>query len=347
MPIKMYEEKAFQPLSGIKNIIAIAAGKGGVGKSTVSVNLALALKRSGHRVGILDTDIYGPSVRKMLPEDRMPAQRGEVIIPAICQGIRMMSIAYFRKENEAAAVRAPIANGVVTQFISNVDWGELDYLLIDFPPGTGDIQLTISQKAHLTGAVMVTTPQEVAVMDVRKAMNMFDQVNIPIVGIIENMSYFLQKEKIYLFGKGGGKKLAREVGVPFLGEIPIDPVISQCGDQGKSIFEQETSASQAFSRLAAKVKTHIGGDGKLMIRRIEQKESHTFTIEWSDGMISVYRASELQKQCPCAGCTGAENTVREDVKAKSINKVGRYALRIEFSTGCSAGIYDFDLLRKL
>jgi ATP-binding protein involved in chromosome partitioning len=238
MPLKMFKKENDLP---IKNIIGIAAGKGGVGKSTVTVNLAYALKSLGFSVGIMDTDIYGPSMRKMLPEDRLPIQKGETIIPALCRGIRMISMAYFRKEMEATVVRAPIANGVVMQFIKNVDWGSLDYLLIDFPPGTGDVQLTLSQNANLTGAVMVTTPQEVAIMDVRKAMHMFEQVNVPVIGIVENMSFYFHEktnEKLYLFGKGGGERLALESGVPYLGGIPIDPSLCLSGDRGESLFDQ-------------------------------------------------------------------------------------------------------------
>ena len=168
----MYSSK---PTNNIKHVVAIAAGKGGVGKSTVTVNLALALQSLGKRVGILDADIYGPSVRKMLPEEQPPAQQGNQLIPATCHGgIRMMSMAYFRTEKEAAAVRAPVATGIIKQFLQTIVWGELDYLLIDFPPGTGDIQLTLSQQAHLVGALMVTTPQEVALLDVRKAMHLFE-----------------------------------------------------------------------------------------------------------------------------------------------------------------------------
>lgn len=262
MPLKMFkEEKKAEPLEKVKHIIAIAAGKGGVGKSSVTVNLAEALKRQGFKVGVLDTDIYGPSIRRMLPEDQMPLQNGDIITPAICQGIKMISMAYFRKEGEAAVVRAPIANGIIKQFLKNVDWGELDYLLIDFPPGTGDVQLTLSQQANLTGAVMVTTPQEVALMDVRKAMHMFVQVRIPILGIVENMSYYWHEksqEKIYIFGKGGGEKLADESGLPFLGSVPLDPEICASGDSGISIFTNENNqTAAAFSHISQKLMDQI------------------------------------------------------------------------------------------
>lgn len=266
MPLPVYQNNKTpsNTLSKIKSIIGIAAGKGGVGKSSVTVHLALALKAKGYRVGVMDTDIYGPSVRKMLPEDQLPSQKGQTIIPAVCDGIKMISMAYFRKENEASVIRAPIANGVITQFIKNVEWGELDFLLIDFPPGTGDIQLTLSQQAQLTGAIMVTTPQDVAVMDVRKAMDMFSQVQVPVLGVIENMSYYMcphDPTPVYIFGRGGGERLARESGVPFLGQIPIDPDFCQHSDSGQSLFRsdpaQQRTVTQAFNQLADQVLLHL------------------------------------------------------------------------------------------
>ncbi|MBA3815715.1 MAG: Mrp/NBP35 family ATP-binding protein [Parachlamydiaceae bacterium] len=284
MPLKMFDsKKKAAPLSSIKNIVAIAAGKGGVGKSTVTVNLALALQRSGYSVGIMDTDIYGPSIRKMLPEDILPGQNGEILIPAICQGIKMISMAYFRKENEAAAVRAPIANGIIIQFIKTVQWGELDFLLIDFPPGTGDIQLTLAQQANLNGAILVTTPQEVALLDVRKAANLFSQVKVPVIGIVENMSYYQKdadSEKVYLFGQGGGERLAQEMKVSLLGSIPVDSAISRCGDEGKSLFSESEYSSggvQAFFDLA---KTFL----KQMVSDKERSSNElgSFEIIWKE-----------------------------------------------------------------
>ena len=282
MPLKMYLEKETGPLAGIANIIAVAAGKGGVGKSSVTVNLALALQRLGRNVGILDADVYGPSLRKMLPEDSMPTQQGQKIIPAIAMGIRVISMAYFRKENEAAVVRAPIANGVISQFINNVEWGPLDYLLIDFPPGTGDVQLTLSQQANLTGAVMVTTPQDVAVLDVRKAMSMFDQVKVPVVGVVENMSYYYHQktdETLYLFGKGGGEKLARECGVPFLGAIPIDPDLCRSCDRGESLFaaHEESIAAKAFVCLAEHLEKHVEE-----MKLVSARSLQNFELIWKE-----------------------------------------------------------------
>lgn len=261
MPLPMYgknEEKG--AVSKISNIVAVAAGKGGVGKSTIAVNLALALKRKGFKVGLMDTDIYGPSIRKMLPEDRMPGQKGDKLSPAMSRGIRLISMAYFRQENQAAVIRAPIANSVISQFIHQVEWGELDYLIIDFPPGTGDIQLTLCQQANITGAVMVTTPQEIALMDVKKSMHLFEQVKVPVLGVVENMSGMqVDKKMIYPFGKGGGEKMARESGLPFLGGVPIDPALCRKSDLGESIFDEETLATRAFVEIADRVEEQLKG----------------------------------------------------------------------------------------
>lgn len=268
MPLPLFSAKTpLHPLSAVGSVIGIAAGKGGVGKSSLTVNLALALKLQGYRVGIMDTDIYGPSIRKMLPEDHLPSQQpGQKIQPALCKEISMISLAYFRPAQEAAAVRAPIANSLISQFIHQVEWGSLDFLLIDFPPGTGDVQLTLAQQAHLTGAVMVTTPQEVALLDVRKAFSLFEQVKIPIIGIVENMSYYqahFQSEPLYLFGQGGGKKLAQEKEVPFLGQIPLDPLVCSCGDQGKSLFEIDPD----FEKLITKSFTQVAQE---VVKQTEQ-----------------------------------------------------------------------------
>jgi ATP-binding protein involved in chromosome partitioning len=254
MPLKMYKAQELQKPK-IKWVIAIAAGKGGVGKSTITVNLGLALKKLGYVIGILDSDLYGPSLRKMLPEDDFPMQDGVKIVPAVCCGIKMISMAYFKLDGQASAVRAPIANRMIGQFIQQVEWGDLDFLLIDFPPGTGDIQMTLAQQANITCALMVTTPQEVAVMDVKRAMHFFKQVKIPVLGIVENMSYYRYPatgEKIYLFGKGGGSQLSRYSGAPLLECIPLDAEVSSAGDQGYSLIDKHPQAlsSAAFMELA-------------------------------------------------------------------------------------------------
>ena len=274
MPLPIFSSQTpSHPLSTIGSIIGIAAGKGGVGKSSLTVNLALALTAQGYRVGIMDTDIYGPSIRKMLPEDRFPSQKDGRIQPALCRGIAMISMAYFRQEQEATAVRAPIANSLVSQFIHQVNWGPLDFLLIDFPPGTGDVQLTLAQQAHLTGAVIVTTPQEIALLDVRKAISLFEQVKIPLVGIVENMSYYQANEEedpIYLFGKGGGERLAQEKGVPFLGQIPLDPLVCRCGDQGESLFALDRNCEKIITQSFKQVAENMVNQAKILKSALQE-----------------------------------------------------------------------------
>lgn len=350
MPLKILQQPT-KPTTQLKNVIAIAAGKGGVGKSTVTVQLALALKHLGARVGVLDSDIYGPSIRTMLPEERAPQQIGENFVPALCKGIKMMSMAYFRGKSQAAAIRAPIANGIINQFLKNVEWGDLDFLLIDFPPGTGDVQLTLAQQAHLTGAVMVTTPQEVALLDVRKAINLFEQVKVPLIGIVENMSYYYHAatdQKLYLFGNGGGEKLAEETGAPFLGEIPIDPEISQCGDQGKSLKGTGSIGEAAFTLLAESLLNHLKSPTDDMIKRINLIDPSILRIEWGDGKTDDYAVAELQTRCPCAACAEkAEKVYDADCTASEVRRIGRYAIRLRFNKGCSHGIYSFDYLKDL
>jgi ATP-binding protein involved in chromosome partitioning len=288
MPLSLYSDSSDSPppnpWAAVKYIVAIAAGKGGVGKSSVAVNLGLALRSQGFQVGIMDADVYGPSIRHMLPEDHLPMQEGACLYPALCKGIKVISIAYFHKPKEAAAVRAPIANRVITHFIKNVCWGDLDVLLVDFPPGTGDIQLTLCQHMRLTGAILITTPQEVALLDVRKALSLFEQVKVPILGILENMSYYLlpqfQEERVYLFGRGGGERLARETGYPLLGEIPLDPLVCSCGDQGHSLFnvdwDRQRPVTHAFDEAARHVLTQIA------FLQTNTEGIGVFELKWQD-----------------------------------------------------------------
>jgi ATP-binding protein involved in chromosome partitioning len=248
-------------LEQVKNIIAIASGKGGVGKSTTAVNLAYALARAGAKVGLLDGDVYGPSIPKMVGSYTGPTAQGDQLLPPVVHGVKMLSVGLFTKsEAQPAILRGPMAGNLIKQFLTQVAWGELDYLLIDYPPGTGDIQLTISQSAPLTGAVIVTTPQEIALLDVRKAVGMFQTVKIPVLGVIENMSYYFCKgenAKHYLFGKGGGEKLAAELGVPLLGQIPIEPVIVEGGDTGEPVALRETDLAKLYGEVAGKAAAQI------------------------------------------------------------------------------------------
>jgi ATP-binding protein involved in chromosome partitioning len=247
-------------LPTVKNVIAIAAGKGGVGKSTVSVNTAMALQRLGARVGILDADIYGPSIPKMLgTPDRPPgtAAEGGGIAPAVYRGIPVMSVEFFVEPGNAVIWRGPMIHKLLTQFLEDVRWGDLDYLVVDLPPGTGDAQLSLCQLIPITGAVIVTTPQEVALIDVRKAVNMFNKLEVPVLGVVENMSYYRcpacgHHEEI--FGVGGGERLAKEFDVEVIGRVPIDPKIAFGGESGQPIVETNPDSphAQALIELAAR-----------------------------------------------------------------------------------------------
>ncbi|SCA62430.1 Iron-sulfur protein NUBPL [Chlamydiales bacterium SCGC AG-110-M15] len=270
------------PFDKINNIIAVAAGKGGVGKSSIAVNLALALQQKGRAVGLIDTDLYGPSLQKILPADRLPIQKEKYFEPAFAQGIKTISMAYFQEEANASAVRAPIANRVIGQFLNQTNWGELDDLIIDFPPGTGDIQLTLCQQAHLSGAIMVTTPQQLAVADVKKAVNLFDKVHVPILGVFENMSYYQHEatgEKVHLLGRGGGERLAREIGAPFLGQAPMDPDFARYCDNGQNLFIQKPNCplAKGFISLAEAALKQLDE-----IKSQQGKRLENFDVTWKE-----------------------------------------------------------------
>jgi ATP-binding protein involved in chromosome partitioning len=247
-------------LPGVKKIIAVASGKGGVGKSTIASNLAIALAKTGAKVGLCDCDLYGPSMGMMLGTDERPmATDNNEIIPVRAHGIQMISMALLLDESSPVVVRGPMATRYTQQFLRGTAWDDLDYLVIDFPPGTGDIQLTIAQTVAVDGAVIVTTPQEIALIDARKAISFFAKLNVPILGIVENMAYFECPSdgiKYYLFGQGGGRREAEKQKVPLLGEIPLDPPTGQAGDRGTPVAllkPEENVVSRAFQQLAKAV----------------------------------------------------------------------------------------------
>lgn len=257
-------EKPDGLLQGIKNIIAVSSGKGGVGKTTIAVNLAIALARKKFSVGLLDADVYGPSVPKMLDaEDFRPEikkEKGtELIIPLVKHGVKILSTGFFVDPSDAVVWRGPMASSFLKQLMSQGDWGSLDYLLIDLPPGTSDIHLTMVQEVAVTGAIVVSTPQEVALADAIKGISMFrsERINVPVLGLVENMSWFtpaeLPESKYYIFGKEGGKQLAGKLGVPLLGQIPIVQSICESGDNGVPSALENSPAGEAFMKLADEV----------------------------------------------------------------------------------------------
>jgi ATP-binding protein involved in chromosome partitioning len=354
-------------LSGVKNAIAIASGKGGVGKSTAATNIAIALARTGATVGLMDADVYGPSIAHMLGGGDRPEMTGGSLEPISRWGIKFMSMGLLTSPDTPVIWRGPMASKLIQQFLGQVNWGELDYLLIDLPPGTGDIQLTLTQSAPLTGAVVVTTPQDVAVEITLRGARMFDTVHVPIIGLIENMSYFQCShcdERTDVFRHGSGRKAAEELGFAFLGEVPIDPALSLAGDAGEPVCahtgEDRPPSAVAFDAIASAIAARVSvinentASAKHKPREIRTEED-ALLVAWSDGRETRHLFRELRALCPCAMCvdefTGKRKItladVREDVHPLEIRPVGRYAVQPLWSDSHSSGIYSFDYLRKL
>lgn len=253
-------QEPFQPLAGVRHILAVASGKGGVGKSTVASNLAVALASTGARVGLMDTDIYGPSVPTMFDVHERPSITTQrKLVPIEKYGVKLVSMGFLVDPDQAMIWRGPMVTSAVKQFMQEVEWGELDYMVLDLPPGTGDIQLTIVQSVPLTGAVIVSTPQTVALDDARKGVAMFQKVHVPVLGVIENMAWFsppdMPEKKYYLFGKHGARRLAERLEVPFLGEIPLVEAIREGGDKGRPVVLEDPHSlqAQAFKGVADRV----------------------------------------------------------------------------------------------
>lgn len=259
-------EQPKQPIPGIQNIITIGSGKGGVGKTTVAVNLAIALAGQGHAVGLLDADVYGPNVPRMMGITDTPSAIDQRIQPLEQYGIRLMSMGFLNPGDKPLIWRGPMLHNVMQQFLRGVEWGELDFLIIDLPPGTGDVQLSLVQTAPITGAIIVTTPSDVSLEDARKAVNMFRQVRVEILGIVENMSYLIapqSKERVDVFGHGGGRHMAEEMSVPFLLELPLVPAIRRGGDTGRPVTllgEGDENAGPFFA-LATTVAARVAKAG--------------------------------------------------------------------------------------
>ena len=348
----------------VKNIIPVASGKGGVGKSTVSANIALALARTGARVGLMDADVYGPSIPLIMGIKEPPKQINNRLIPPQRYGIKIISMGFFVPETEAVIWRGPMLHKMVEQFLGNVEWGELDYLIVDLAPGTGDTQLSLCQMVPLTGAVIISTPQDVAIKVAQKAILMFDKLNCPILGMVENMSHFLcshcgQREEI--FGSGGAQKAAERFGIPFLGRIPLLTAIRMSADQGDPIVHADPESpiakeiQKVAENLAAQVSIqNIQRGTKMVPSKIGPTNQSQLQVDWSDGHQSIYSSRELRIACPCAECvneiTGERrldpNTISTTIVPAVVNTVGRYALQIQWSDGHSTGLYGFEFLRK-
>jgi ATP-binding protein involved in chromosome partitioning len=264
-----------QTIPGIKNIVAVGAGKGGVGKSTTAVNLAVALALRGAKVGLLDGDVYGPNIPQMLgTSDQPEVSEDKKMIPPQAHGIKLVSMGMLVPPDQPIIWRGPMLHSAIQQFMRDVVWGELDYLVVDLPPGTGDVSLSMAQSVPLAGAVVVTTPQGVSVADVRKAVAMFRQLNIPVLGAVENMSYFVCPhcgDRTDIFGHGGGARMAEDLGIPFLGEVPIDTRVREGGDEGRPVVvaDPQSSAAKAFAEVAGRVAAQISIQAMRVLRVIQ------------------------------------------------------------------------------
>lgn len=246
------------PIAGVKNLIAVGSGKGGVGKTTVAVNISIAMAKMGYKVGLLDADVYGPNVPLMMGTNQTPSAIGERIQPLENYGVKLMSMGFLSPGDKPLVWRGPMLHSVIQQFLRGVDWGELDYLVIDLPPGTGDVQLSLIQTAPVTGAVVVTTPSDVSLEDARKAVHMFEQVKVPVLGMVENMSYLdcpHCNERIDVFSNGGGMRTAKAMEIPFLGALPLDPLVRVGGDTGQpvAVFGEDDRRAKEFYAIARRV----------------------------------------------------------------------------------------------
>ena len=358
--------KEIKPVIGqVDNILAIASGKGGVGKSTVTTNLAFALTAKGYKVGVLDADLYGPSQSTMFGKNDKAQAKDGYAIPIENHGVKYISLSAVNTSSGAAIMRGPIPVKILHQFLSAVLWGELDYLLIDLPPGTGDIQLTLSQQARLTGGIIVTTPQKVAREISAKAIDMFNTVNVPIVGVVENMSGFTCENcghTTEIFKSGGGQQVANECDVPFLGQIPLDPAVMMSGDDGQSIIDKKDDHPLKKILVGIAEKTteqveRLTGDDKMIepTKLAVYEDSGRFKVFWNNGEESEFDPYELRLACPCASCveetTGKRildvDSVPLDIKVVKANTVGRYGISIHFSDNHSTGIYKISSLREM
>ena len=382
-----------EKLPGIRHIIAVGSGKGGVGKSTVSVNLAFALQQMGNRIGLVDADVLGPSIPGMLglPTGQPPeVTSDQKMIPAVRYGLKAISMGMLTDDDKPAILRGPMVSKYLRMFIGNVQWGNLDYLILDLPPGTGDTQLTLTQSVPLSGAIIVTTPQDVSLKIARRGLRMFETVQVPILGVIENMSTFTCPhcgKGTDVFRTGGGERMSVEVGVPFLGSIPLDADIVTCGDEGHPIVLEKPAsfAAQAYLAIATELAGRLQGLPTTVLKPFawtwgpnegepawvesavkssgspttpigfRRRDARTLSVLWEDGHRSDFDVRLLRLACHCALCLEEMSgrplldpkSVRPDITPRTINSVGHYAITIAWNDGHSTGIYSFKHLRAL
>ena len=381
-----------EKLPGIRHIIAVGSGKGGVGKSTVSVNLALALQQRGARVGLVDADILGPSIPVMLgiPTGQPPAQTPEGrIIPTERHGLKVMSMGMLTGDDNPAILRGPMVGKYLKMFVGGVQWGLLDYLILDLPPGTGDAQLTLAQSMPLSGAVIVTTPQDVSLKIARRGVRMFEKVQVPILGIVENMRTFTCPhcgQSTDIFRNGGGERMSRELGVPFLGALPLDADVVTCGDEGRPIVadQPKSVSAKVYAAIAAALMEQLHaavtvlkpfvwkwgsneGAPAWMEGAVRpagsrytpigflRRDPRTVSMLWEDGHRDDFDVRDLRLACRCALCieemSGRKlldpKTVRADVSPRQIVSIGNYAIGFDWNDGHNSGIHQFKDLRAM
>ncbi|MFN4175015.1 MAG: P-loop NTPase [Parachlamydiaceae bacterium] len=344
MRLPLYSNKIENRFS---KVIAVAAGKGGVGKSTIASTLAFKLRQEGKKVGILDADLYGPSIRKLVPAETQAYTEQARHNPAITKGLLSLSFADFKSSLKTNSMRAPLVDKWITEFTKNTNWGELDVLVIDCPPGTGDILLSLNQQIKIDYALIVTTPQELSLIDVRRTIKFFEAMNVPLLGIVENMSYLLvNKERIVLFGSGGGAALSQEFKMPLLANIPFNPKLAALSDKGFHIFESSDPDFEELKIEFGKIAKKIGFE-KEIEPALALHGPNAFSITFADGDKRVYHLGDLQQNCPCANCQEKTAPYESDLKARGISTIGRYAIKIDFEKGCSNGIFPLKLLKTL
>jgi len=351
-------------LKEVGSIIAVSSCKGGVGKSTTAVNLAYSLQKLGAKIGIFDADVYGPSLPTMVkPKDRQVYQNPDgSIVPLEFEGAKLMSFGFVSAHQGGgpAIMRGPMVTQVINQLLTQTDWGDLDYLILDLPPGTGDIQLTLTQIIPITAAVIVTTPQELSFVDVVKGIQMFDKLKVPVVSVVENMSYFecgKCGEKHHLFGQGARRRLVEQFGIQNSFEIPIVPEISRLSDAGTPVVLNDGDLARHYEAIAASVVREVSRlkFGDMSRPKLAYSGGRGIVVTTADGKESLIKAADLRRRCRCAVCVDefsgkqvlAPESVPEMVFPKSIQPMGNYAVAIAWSDGHTSSIYPYDMILKM